>query len=303
MVRDNKRADILLSTYNGAKYLEEQLASIAAQEYADWHLIVRDDGSSDDTPNITEQFKKDNPGKVTILEGGTNIGVVSSYALLMSESDADYIFFCDQDDYWLKDKLKRQVEKLDEAEGEPALCICGLDVTDRTMSRSFGNFYELSGFDPENIKINSLIIQNIAPGCCMGINKALKEIAEPVSSKAVMHDWWLMLAAFEFGKIIYMPDELMRYRRHESTVTQVNQGYKGLFARLSGYRHQIRRLSEQAASFHSRFSGRLKANDSDLIKDFGNIYSFGFLTRRLILYKYGIKKNNKLKTVITFFLV
>ena len=103
----SRRIDILLSTYNGADYLNQQLASIAAQDIDEWRLMIRDDGSTDNSGAIIEKFALDHLGRVHIIsEPSVRMGVAASCDCLLAKSDAQYIAFCDQDDAWLPDKLK-----------------------------------------------------------------------------------------------------------------------------------------------------------------------------------------------------
>ena len=114
--------DILLATYNGETFLDEQLDSIAAQAHGDWRLIARDDGSSDRTPEILEAFRMRHPGKVVVLEDGDgNLGLVQNFSRLMAHSDAPYAAFCDQDDVWMPEKLALSLAKMRELEQEQGM--------------------------------------------------------------------------------------------------------------------------------------------------------------------------------------
>src|SRR5262249_54654542 len=111
--------DILLATYNGAAYLEEQLASIEAQAHPNWRLIARDDGSSDRTADILAAFRTRHPGKVTIVrDADGNLGLVQNFSRLMEASTAPYAAFCDQDDVWLPEKLSLCLARMRDLEAE-----------------------------------------------------------------------------------------------------------------------------------------------------------------------------------------
>ena len=109
---------ILLSTYNGEKYLKEQLDSILNQTYDDWFLLIRDDYSQDNTENIIDAYIKDHPNKIKKIKSYENIGVVKSFEELLKTCSSEYISFCDQDDIWLPTKLEESMEKMDELEKE-----------------------------------------------------------------------------------------------------------------------------------------------------------------------------------------
>ena len=102
------QVDILLATYNGERFLDEQMHSLLSQSYTEWHLIIRDDGSTDNTLAIIQRYKKQYPNKITILEDNlANLGACRNFGRILEQSDADYAMFCDQDDVWLPKKIPR----------------------------------------------------------------------------------------------------------------------------------------------------------------------------------------------------
>ena len=109
----NENVAILMSTYNGEKYLEEQVKSIISQDYTDWHLYIRDDGSTDNTVNLIKKIARDNE-KITFLNENKpkNLGVTGSFMDLLANTKAQYYMFSDQDDYWLPDKIKVTLEEM-----------------------------------------------------------------------------------------------------------------------------------------------------------------------------------------------
>src|SRR5262245_27039344 len=111
--------DILLATYNGATYLEEQLASIEAQTHPNWRLISRDDRSADGTPDILARFQNLHPDNVTILrDDDGNLGLVQNFSRLMETSTSPYAAFCDQDDVWMPEKLSLCLERMRDLEAK-----------------------------------------------------------------------------------------------------------------------------------------------------------------------------------------
>ena len=103
--------DILMSTYNGGRFVEQQIDSIIAQTFTDWRLLIRDDGSSDGTAEIVSRYADLHRERICLIESnGENLGACQSFARLLEGADADYMMFSDQDDVWLPDKLARQVE-------------------------------------------------------------------------------------------------------------------------------------------------------------------------------------------------
>ncbi|MBU1715693.1 MAG: glycosyltransferase, partial [Proteobacteria bacterium] len=139
MNKNFTQIEILLSTYNGGKYLREQLDSLLAQTCNDWVLLVRDDGSSDDTVIILEEYRTRHPEKIGIVSGGKKrLGACASFAFLLAQSTAPYVMFCDQDDVWLPEKVEVTFESMLSAEskmpGLPVLVHADMYVTDNVMS-------------------------------------------------------------------------------------------------------------------------------------------------------------------------
>lgn len=209
------KVQILMSTYNGGRYIRTQLDSIVAQNIENKSLLIRDDGSTDDTISIIHEYQK--KYSWIVLQEGKNIGVQKSFFELISLSDesADFVAFADQDDQWLPMKLSMAVECLKTfSEKGPALycsdkLIVGenLEDIDVTVSRvvrkaTFGN----------------ALVQNICTGCTAVINKSLLLLLKqhmPVNPEAViMHDWWLYLVASCFGEVYYDERAFIRYRQH-----------------------------------------------------------------------------------------
>ena len=119
MVREEK-VQILMSTYNGKKYLKEQMDSLLSQTYKNIEILVRDDGSSDGTGEILETYQKQHSNVRVYLQ--ENIGLVDSFFWLLEQSDAGYVAFCDQDDIWKPEKIERAVEKLEQVKGPALYC-------------------------------------------------------------------------------------------------------------------------------------------------------------------------------------
>lgn len=197
-----------MSTYNGEKYIRMQLDSILGQTYENLCLLIRDDGSTDQTVSILEEYAK-RDDRITYYTG-KNIGVIQSFLELVKNSseEAGYYAFADQDDVWLPEKIGRAVEKI-EAVQEPALYCSETYLTDEELNvlhkdekmarPSFGN----------------ALVQNICTGCTAVINKSLRDLIKETSPQnIVMHDWWLYLSAAAFGTVYYDKEAYIKYRQH-----------------------------------------------------------------------------------------
>ncbi|WP_427871164.1 glycosyltransferase family 2 protein [Leucobacter luti] len=216
---------ILLATFNGAKYLKPQLASLDSQVHNNWHLVVWDDGSTDSTPELLRSFADARPGRVTILEGEPVRSASGNFfRLLRAAPPADFYALCDQDDVWHPDKLTTMIAGL-QWMGEqhpirsPALAFSDLRVVDRDLCLLRESFMGQIKARPERASFGSLIVENLAPGCSMVFNSALlRELYEEPETRnaAIMHDWWLILLAISTGRVGYVDRALVDYRQHES---------------------------------------------------------------------------------------
>ncbi len=214
--------DILLSTYNGEKYIEELFESLISQTYGDWKIIIRDDGSTDNTINKINTFVKKNPSKVVLIndEEG-NIGYTKSFMKLLSCSGSDYIMFCDQDDVWKSNKIEDLLKLIREKETKlnnqitPHLAFSDLTVVNQTLEVIYGSFLNHIGFK-KNKGQQIHLLKNYTPGCNIIFNRSLKEFSLQTENLVGLHDFWLVILAACIGKISYTNQSLMLYRIHES---------------------------------------------------------------------------------------
>ena len=207
---------VLMSTYNGEKYLREQLDSIIAQENVRVTILVRDDGSKDSTVEILEDYKSTYP-ETFILEKGENVGCLKSFFWLMREASEKYTdyesyAFSDQDDVWLKDKLYRGADALAKTEAKYKLYFCAPQLVDAELKplSTVVATYKLS-------LAEAFVIQPCI-GCSMVFNYSLlKEAARGISPIIVIHDAWLYKLALSLSaKVIYDSTPCLFYRQHSS---------------------------------------------------------------------------------------
>ncbi len=217
-----RKVDILLATYNGARFLPDLLGSLDRQTSQDWRLIVRDDGSTDESLAILRRWGADRGAQFSLIEDGRgNIGASANFGTLLQASAANYFLPCDQDDFWLPDRVARLISKIGVVEtgtgpGAPVIVHTDLIVTDDSLqpiSPSFWNYQRLN-FPSDEEQWKFLTLQNVVTGCAMIGNAALREFAQPVPRDAMMHDWWLALVAAIFGRIVHDPKPSILYRQH-----------------------------------------------------------------------------------------
>lgn len=237
---------ILMSTYNGQKYLKEQIESILAQTYSNWTLYIRDDGSSDETINIIESYSTNSDQVIFFNKDNiTNMGVKNSFFSLLKDVNADYYMFCDQDDVWQKQKVQHAIEAADNntrSSEEPLLIHTELTVVDSNLT-PLGLMYGDDFHD--GFKDN--LFSNSVTGCTMLLNQALKNRILDFSyepTKIVMHDWWFALIASAFGKVVFLKNPDILYRQHGNNTFGANVTPFQRLQRLLKMENEIKRFSE-----------------------------------------------------------
>lgn len=292
------QAEILLAAYNGEKYLREQLDSILHQDDGRWHLTLSDDGSTDGTCAILDEYAARYPDKITHYRSGRRFGCARDHFLhLMRRSRADYILFCDQDDVWYADKVRLSLDKLAHMEREcgkdtPLLVFTDQAAVDQDLHVIHPSMTAYQHRPVHCLDWRSLTLQNVVNGCTMAFNRALADLAAkcPDDSLLPMHDGWIAIIAARFGRMEYIAQSTMGYRQHgHNSVGAENVRSAGyVMARLSKLR-QLRKTildkKKQAQAFQSAFAGRLAPEDEDFLRGFTRSHSgpvFYLRHRRMI---------------------
>lgn len=211
---------ILLATYNGARFLGEQLDSLFRQTYTDFTVYVHDDGSTDATCEILHQYASAHPGKLVLMsDEKPGRGPMGSFMWLLENTDAEYYMFCDQDDVWLETKIEHTLRRMRDVErlhpGKPVLIHTDLRVVDERLNTRYESFWKRKGYRVDVSKrFNFTCLGNVFTGCTILINQALKQISLPVSPHAKMHDQWLGIVAAKYGVVENLKEQTLLYRQH-----------------------------------------------------------------------------------------
>jgi rhamnosyltransferase len=233
---------ILLSSFNGGRFIAEQINSIRRQSYSDWTLIVRDDGSSDDTVAIVESLASQDRRIRLLRDTKGNLGPAGSFGALLAharEAGAPYVALADQDDVWLQTKLARELELLHDQEAAagratPLLVHSDLAVVREDLTLLHRSFLDFQGLRHQSESpLVKLLIQNFVTGSTVVVNRALLEAAVPLP-RVIMHDWWLALCAAALGRLLFLPEATVLYRQHGTNA----QGSRG---RRAGATAAVRR--------------------------------------------------------------
>lgn len=309
------KVTILLSTYNGEKYLQEQLDSLFSQTYNDFVLIVRDDSSSDNSLEILKNYKQKYSQKIILLEENDNKGVIRSFSYLLEyalkNTNANYFMFCDQDDVWKPKKIEKTLLKMLELEknkNKPVLIHTDLELVDENLNLIHPSFWKHEHIFPEHKSFNRLIMQNNITGCTVMINRVLAQKSLPIPENSIMHDWWIALVAAYFGEIDYINESTIKYRQHGSN-TLGAKGYKQellknigriinsvLFKRGEFYKHHYINIL-QAKEFLERYKDELDISTIKILEDFIHLEKKSFFERRKILLKNRILKQGILRNI------
>jgi len=218
------KIDILLATYNGEEFLSEQLDSILAQTVTDWHLLIRDDGSTDSTEEILRAYITGHPDQITLIDSDSkNKGACQSFHELLKYSMGDYIFFSDQDDVWVPEKLEVSLQRMRDFEKQDpskALLIhSDLRVVDKKLNILSNSLWVYQNLDQSIASdVYKLAAHNVITGCSMMINRKAKELSLPIPQSALMHDWWIAINVCKYGQIKTINRPLVLYRQHGSNV-------------------------------------------------------------------------------------
>lgn len=220
--------DIVLASYNGENFITEQIesifASIKACSIAKLNkFIISDDNSTDSTCSIVEDFIKYNPD-LLLIRNKYSSGVKNNFQNGLDVSNGQYVFLSDQDDVWYNEKIEKSIQRIIELESVncdiPIVVFTDVDLVDENLKliTSGLNFDKERYFFPE-----ITCFRSFGQGCTMLLNRNLISISLPIPQDCVMHDWWFLLVASNFGKVSFIDEKLIAYRQHNNNVCG---GYK-----------------------------------------------------------------------------
>lgn len=212
----NPKVDILLATYNGEKYIKEQVESILNQTYENIQIIISDDCSTDNTRQVLKEYE--NNEKIKIFYQEKNLGYVKNFEFLLKQVKSNLYMLSDQDDVWKKEKVEKSVEKI---ESEKLDLVFGdLEVVDEnlnTLYKSYNRYMHLIHKIKKYQKDYRLqYLYNCMTGCTIISRKNWidKVLPFPTNSKYMIHDYWLGLVIALNGKVGYIEEPYILYRQH-----------------------------------------------------------------------------------------
>ena len=240
---------IIMATYNGERFLAEQIESIINQSEKDWKLYIRDDGSQDKTIEIIQEYSQKDSRIINIEDKETHLGPGKSFFKALEQIDAELYMFSDQDDFWLPDKIEVSLNaynSIKESKTRPIIVHTDISVTDENLNIIRKSRWDDVNLDPNKLKSYNYLAQYCyTQGCTLLFNNSAKKLAIPIADYASMHDWWISTRCIKAGGIIesvYTPT--MLYRQHSNNVVGMHYDNIDFFSRKKeGLKNNIKRYS------------------------------------------------------------
>lgn len=255
---NDKKIAVLLSTYNGEKYLPSLLDSLLNQTSGDYHIYIRDDGSKDSTKGIIDAYDKISD-KITVVKSVTNLGSKYSFLELLKLVNSDYYMFCDQDDVWLPIKVEHTYTRMLECEklypGKPMIVHTDLRLVDGDLNltaESYWRYKQINTDLPHSF--NFLCHYNDVTGCVMMLNNKAKEASRSIFDielpKHIYHDAIISIMAVKAGgKVMTLDEPTILYRRHGGNETDATTKHDSSILHLSQWRDSIKTQKERYCFF------------------------------------------------------
>lgn len=255
--------NILISAYNGERFINQQIESILNQTYQEYHIYVRDDGSTDETIQKVQKYV--DTDEVTLIRGN-NLGFAGSFLELLRLADeGDYWAFCDQDDVWHENKIMWAIEWLSQQD-ETVPCLFHSAFENVGMNLEHINYYLPPKYDYD---FQRALTECLYMGFSMVINKKLRQMMLKCDSKNIVsHDWLAQLIAVAFGKCKFDARVATKHRRHSGSIT-LDNGKNKITWLIHGLVGQ-NKIANNAVEFERVYGNDLKEDEKELIKLFAN---------------------------------
>lgn len=294
---------VVLGTYNLGRYLDEFMASLRAQDHAEWTLLVRDDGSKDDTPERLERWRAMLGSQIAFLpdSGAKNLGCPANFSRLLRASTAPYVMLADPDDVWLPSKLSRTLAAMQRCESaggaqRPTLAHTDLTMVDEDLHVLARSFWRYQGLAPERgHAFSRMIVENQVWACTAMLNRPLVELVGDVPDASIHQDWWIAMVAAAFGRIVSLDEPTILWRRHSANNSPVSKLDHAAWNALTGVGRARRRLADLFAesrprvkAFLERFRSRLQPDQVAAAEAFLNLPQMGPVERRRAILRHRL---------------
>lgn len=270
---------VLLSSYQGERFIREQLESILVQLPSGGQVFIRDDGSTDRTVDCILALQDT---RISVVRG-KNIGFVKSFFQLLhaAPEDADVIMLCDQDDVWLPNKIQRAVDHLQGLSHQPALYCSRLQLVNEEL-KPIG----MSPAWPLPPSFRNALTENIVTGCTCALNRAALQLTRKHGNADLIyfHDWWLYLTVAAFGQVIVDPEPTILYRQHGQNAIGMGAGMSRYFSifRFLNKKNWVHIMYNQIENFRALYAGQLSQENGLLLERYFDPHK-ATTTARLLL--------------------
>lgn len=277
LMTDKNTVFILLASYNGERYLTDQLDSLIDQSYTNWKLIIRDDGSTDSTVAIINRYIERDT-RISLIENKSAIkGACTNFAALFdlakNNGNVNYAMFCDQDDIWKSEKIEKYLAAMQtiemEFKSQPVLIYGNFELMTTNGDYMPGDYKLLP-----NLYLKNLLSFNYVYGCTVIMNRVLIEKIDRISADAENHDYWVALVASIY-KSMYIDEKLLRYRQHSNNTSGNVAGNNSFSARLKrnllSPGKEIENLKTRLnmlTSFYNKYQDQLSVSDRQLLETY-----------------------------------
>lgn len=305
--------EVLLATYNGERFLHEQIDSILCQDYKNLCILARDDGSSDGTVAILNEYEQRFPDRFRVMLPGVATGSAKeNFLLLMKASTMEYVCFSDQDDVWLSNKVSRTMQAMVALESRmgtatPLLVFTDLRVVDDSLNTLHNSFWKQDDIKPSIRSLATVLVQNPVTGCTALVNRQLLKIALHMPEEAPMHDSWLALLASAFGAGEMVEEKTVLYRQHDRNVIGIDTRGKSLRELMVRFLQRDGRIlqwrtTERVVEALLRIHGEeLSPKQRELLAAYLKCgRSESRVTRIALMIRYRFFRNGFLRNVATF---
>lgn len=304
---------IVMTTYNGEKYVGEQIESILSSSYKDVELFIYDDGSKDDTLSILRNYESLSPDIIHVFQNEVNLGVNTNFLSAICKTTTEYVMLCDQDDVWKPNKIAITLKRMRNMEVQigkeiPLAVFTDAVVVDSELKVLKNSFFESGHLNPNKIDLPHLLMENKLIGCTVMVNSALRKVLQghKLPQEAKFHDWWLALIASAFGRIGYVNESTLFYRQHGENVVG-NTGFLTYFKdRITSLRTQkdsLIALQHQAEEFSNIYGDFIPMKNKLTIDRFASLQKVNMIERRMNILKYGYLKTGLVRNIGLMFIV
>lgn len=325
--------NIILATYNGERYIKEQIDSILNNSFTSWRLWIFDDGSTDKTSSIIEGYVQLYPNKIMFHRNKKNLGVTLNFLNGIhstandyvdmrdmgsdktvngnTEQNTEYYMFCDQDDVWMEDKIEKTLKHMNNVEkkyGTDTAIAVFTDalVVDDKLNKLYSSFYKESNLDTNKVDLPHIMMENKLIGCTVMFNNELQKRMKTLPIHARYHDWWIAMIAAAFGYISYLPETTLSYRQHSNNLVG-NMNFlsyvKDRITSIEKQKQSLHNIILQAEEFYQIYHTQLLQKERKQVYILAHLEKENWIIRRFLLLKYGYWKTGILRNIGLLWLV